>query len=443
MRKRELIVQLESAHSDIANDGRAQTFRAWSKIPPPVALPPGTQLGPYEILALAGAGGTGEVYRARDSRLARDVAIKVSHERFSDRFTREARAVAALNHPNICTLYDVGPNYLVMEYIEGAPLQGPLPSEKAVTLAVQIASALAEAHGKGIIHRDLKPANILVTATGVKLLDFGLAKRAQVEDTDPTVTQSRVGTVVGTAAYMAPEQALGRPVDTRCDIFSFGSVLYEMLSGKRAFQGDTPVAVMAAVLSMEPEPLRAPPALMHVITRCLRKSPGDRFANVAEIRAALETVNARSTAQPSIAVLPFENLSADKDNEYFSDGLTEEIINVLAHVPGLKVIARTSAFSFRGKEQDVRTIAHALGVRTILQGSVRRSGSRIRVSAQLVNAEDGSLLWSERYDRAMADVFAIRTRSHRLSPRLSRYGLRARPRRSDGTSRHSPRMTLI
>jgi serine/threonine-protein kinase len=206
---------------------------------------------------------------------------------------------------------------------------------------------------------------------------------------------------------MAPEQALGKPVDNRSDIFSFGSVLYEMVSGKRAFQGDTPVAAMAAVLSTEPEPLRAPPALVDVVTRCLCKSPGDRFATVAEIKAALETVNARSAAQPSIAVLPFENLSADKDNEYFSDGLTEEIINVLAHVPGLKVIARTSAFAFRGKEQDIRTIGRALGVRTILQGSVRRSGSRIRVTARLVNAEDGSLLWSERYDRAMADVFAI------------------------------------
>jgi serine/threonine-protein kinase len=350
----------------------------------------------------------GEVYRARDPRLGRNVAIKVAHEQFSDRFQREARAVAALNHPNICTLYDVGPNYLVMEYIEGTPLKGPFSSEKAREIALQITSALVEAHRKGVIHRDLKPANILLTATGVKLLDFGLAKWEQpAGDDDSTAWRTEAGAVLGTAGYMSPEQASGKPGDARSDIFSLGSVLYEMLSGQRAFQGDTAVAVVAAVLHKEPASLHAPPELVRIVTRCLRKAPGERFQNAADLKAALAGETVLSTAQPSIAVLPFANLSADKDNEYFSDGLTEEIINVLAHIRGLKVIARTSAFVFRGREQDIRHIADSLNVRTILQGSVRQSGSRIRVNAQLIDAEDGSHLWSERYDREVVDVFAV------------------------------------
>ena len=372
----------------------------------PVALPPGVRLGPYEIVALIGAGGMGEVYRAHDPRLGRDVAIKVAREQFSDRFLREARAVASLNHPHICTLYDVGPNYLVMEHIDGAPLAGPLTPEETLRVGLQIASALAEAHRKGVVHRDLKPANILLTASGVKLLDFGLAKLERAPD-EATVTATAAGTVLGTAAYMAPEQALGTHADSRSDIFSFGSVLYEMLSGRRAFQGDSAVAVMAAVVSTEPLPLRAAPSLAQVVTRCMRKAPAERFANALEVEAALRRVDLREATKPSIAVLPFVNLSPDKENEYFSDGLTEEIINVLAHVSGLKVIARASAFTFRGKESDFRAIADTLGVSTILQGSVRRSGSSIRITAQLIGAEDGSLLWSERYSRELVDVFAI------------------------------------
>ena len=356
----------------------------------------------------------GEVYRARDTRLDRIVAVKVANEQFSERFEREGRAVAALNHSNICQLYDVGPNYLVMEYIEGTPLKGPLPVDRALKYACQICDALDAAHQKGITHRDLKPANILVTATGLKLLDFGLAQVGTPqsgEDATQTIGLTQAGTILGTVAYMSPEQAEAKSVDARSDIFSFGLVLYEMLSGRRAFEGDSAIAILAAILSKEPAPLGAglSTEVRDIVTRCLRKSRADRFQSALDLRAALESACIAKTpeAQPSIAVLPFANMSRDQDDEYFSDGLAEEIINVLAHIPGLKVIARTSAFAFRGKEQDIRKIAEALGVRTILEGSVRRAGNRIRVTTQLINAEDGSHLWSERYDREMADVFAI------------------------------------
>jgi serine/threonine protein kinase/tetratricopeptide (TPR) repeat protein len=378
-------------------------------------LAAGTRLGPYELLESIGAGGMGEVYRARDTRLDRTVAVKIVKEGFSERFEREARVVAALNHSNICQLYDVGPNYLVMEYIEGAPLHGPVPVERALKYASQICDALHAAHQKGITHRDLKPANILVTANGLKLLDFGLAQVGTATFSDGDATQSigltQAGTILGTAAYMSPEQAEAKSIDARSDIFSFGLVLYEMLTGRRAFQGDSTIAILAAILTKEPAPLGAEVSadLRDIVTRCLRKSRADRFQSALELRAALELVSTSKAteAQPSIAVLPFANMSRNQDDEYFSDGLSEEIINVLAHIPGLKVIARTSAFAFRGKEQDIRRIAEALGVRNILEGSVRRAGNRIRVTTQLISAQDGSHLWSERYDREMADVFAL------------------------------------
>jgi len=378
-------------------------------------LAAGTRLGPYELLEPVGAGGMGEVYRARDTRLDRIVAVKVVNEQFSERFEREGRAVAALNHSNICQLYDVGPNYLVMEFIEGTPLKGPLSVDRALKYACQICDALDAAHKKGITHRDLKPANILVTATGLKLLDFGLAQVGMTpqsaEDATQTIGLTQAGTILGTVAYMSPEQAEAKSVDARSDIFSFGVVLYEMLSGHRAFQGDSAIAILAAVLNKEPAPLGdgVSTELRDIVARCLRKSRADRFQSALELRAALESASTAKApeVQPSIAVLPFANMSRDPDNEYFSDGLAEEIINVLAQIPGLKVIARTSAFAFRGMEQDIRKIAEALGVRTILEGSVRRAVSRIRVTAQLISAEDGSHLWSERYDREMADVFAL------------------------------------
>jgi serine/threonine protein kinase len=362
-------------------------------------LSAGSKLGPYEILTPIGAGGMGEVYKARDTRLDRTVAIKVGAAKFSERFEREARAVAALNHPNICTLHDVGTDYLVMEYVDGAMVSGPMPVGRALKLAIQIAGALEEAHAKGILHRDLKPSNILVTAKGTaKLLDFGLAKLAA----DSDATQTMAGGLMGTPMYMAPEQAEGKATDRRSDVFSFGAVLYEMLAGRRAFDS------LAAVVRDNPKPLEAPAELKQVVMRCLAKSPAERFQSIADLKAALERISAQpAERQPSIAVLPFANRNRDPDDEYFSDGLAEEIMNTLAHLPGLKVTARTSAFAFRGKEQDITKIAEALHVRTILEGSVRRSGSRIRVTAQLINAEDGYHLWSERYDREMADVFTM------------------------------------
>ena len=380
----------------------------------------GTRLGPYEIISAIGAGGMGEVYRARDTRLDRTVAVKVLPARVSndrvlrDRFEREARTIAQLNHPHICQLYDVGPDYLVMEYVEGAPLAGPLPPDQALAYSLQICDALDAAHRKGVVHRDLKPANILVTSTGVKLLDFGLAQVAQTFSSDDdglTYEQGLTlsGTILGTAGYMSPEQAEARSVDTRSDIFSFGVVLYEMLSGRRAFTGGSMVAVMAAVLRLEPEPLDAPDNLRKVVARCLNKSPDGRYQSVAEIRDALHASAASKACdqRPSIAVLPFANMSRDADDEYFSDGLAEEIINALVKIPGLKVIARTSAFAFKGQNTDIRRIADVLGVANILEGSVRRAGNRIRVTAQLITAADGSHLWSERYDRQMEDLFAM------------------------------------
>jgi eukaryotic-like serine/threonine-protein kinase len=370
-----------------------------------VTLAPGSRIGPYEVLAVLGAGGMGEVWKARDTRLDRIVAIKRLTQH-TERFEQEARAIAALNHPHICQIYDVGPDYLVLEYVEGRQLQGPLPVNDAIRLAIQIASALEEAHARGILHRDLKPANVMVTPQGgAKLLDFGLAK---LLDADADVTRTLDGTVVGTAAYMSPEQAEGKALDTRSDIFSFGAVLYEMLSGTRAFAGQTSAQVVTAILRDGPPPLQAPAALDRIVRRCLEKAPARRFQSIGDVRAAFEQLTTQpADRQPSIAVLPFADMSAGKDHEWFSDGLSEEIINALTHVPGLKVTARTSAFAFRGKEQDITKIAEALRVRTILEGSVRRAGDRIRVTAQLINAEDGYHLWSERYDRDVTDIFAI------------------------------------
>jgi eukaryotic-like serine/threonine-protein kinase len=345
-------------------------------------LSPGHRLGPYEILVPIGAGGMGEVWKARDTRLNRTVAVKQLKATHTARFEQEARAIAALNHPHICQIHDIGPDYLVLEYIEGQALKGPLGVGEAVRLAAQIAEAVDAAHRKGVIHRDLKPANILVTSEGsVKLLDFGLAK--QVADSDETATTD--GTVMGTAAYMAPEQAEGKPLDARSDVFSFGAVLYELLSGRRAFRGENSISTMAAILHKEPAPLDAPFALQEIVKRCLAKQPGQRYQTMAEIRAALESISGKlEEQQPSIAVLPFANMSSDPDDEYFSDGLAEEILNLLAQVAGLKVISRTSAFAFKGKNEDIRKIAEALGVTNVLEGSVRRAGSRLRITAQLI-----------------------------------------------------------
>jgi serine/threonine protein kinase len=261
----------------------------------------GDKLGPYEILAPIGAGGMGEVYKARDARLGRIVAIKTSKAEFSERFESEARAVAALNHPNICQLYDVGPNYLVMEFIEGTPLHGPMTVEKAVGYGAQILDALDAAHRKGFTHRDLKPANLLVTKQGIKLLDFGLAKHhPELRETDSTLTAAltQEGRIAGTLQYMSPEQLHSKQVDGRSDIFSFGCVLYEMLSGRRAFGGSSAASVIAAVLEREPEPLKTTEALDRVIKRCLIKDPDGRFQTARDLKYNLSLA---LEATPTIA----------------------------------------------------------------------------------------------------------------------------------------------
>jgi serine/threonine-protein kinase len=366
----------------------------------------GTTVGPYVLIGIVGAGGMGEVWKARDSRLDRIVAIKRLKAPHTQRFEQEARAIASLNHINICQIYDLGPDYLVLEFVDGAPLHCPCPPREVLALAEQIVSALDAAHAQGIVHRDLKPANILVTPEGnVKLLDFGLARLSADADRDLTTT----GVVCGTVSYMSPEQAQGRPLDGRSDLFSFGAMLYEMVSGKKAFDGDSIADVLSAILRDEPRPLDGSSALATVVTRCLKKVPADRFGSAADVKTALQQLSTSfaPAAAPSIVVLPFANIGRDPEDEYFSDGLAEEIINVLAQIPGLKVIARTSAFAFKGQNTDIRRIADALGVTTVLEGSVRRSGSRIRVTAQLITASDGTHLWSQRYDCELADIFAV------------------------------------
>ncbi|MBZ5624077.1 MAG: protein kinase [Acidobacteriia bacterium] len=398
-----------------------------------MALSAGVRIGPYEILALLGAGGMGEVYQARDTRLNRIVALKaLPAEKVADagrkrRFLVEARAAARLNHPNIVTIHDIaeenGICFIAMEYVPGTTLEqmntgSGLPLKDAMKYASDIADALVAAHSAGIIHRDLKPANIIITKDGrAKLLDFGLAQfiEAATPATQTATLRTLPGAIVGTAAYMSPEQAQGRTLDVRSDIFAFGLVLYEMLSGQRAFPGDSWISTLAAILHEEPRPLReiraAIPGLIEQhVRRCLRKDPLHRFQTMLEVKQALAEAAVSDGARqdkPSIAVLPFVNLSADKENEYFGDGLAEEIINALTKVPELRVIARTSAFAFRGRELDLRTIGQRLRVGTLLEGSVRRAGNRIRVTAQLIRVADESHLWSDRYDREMTDIFAI------------------------------------
>jgi serine/threonine-protein kinase len=410
-----------------------------------MALKPGTRLGPYEVNAPLGAGSMGEVYRARDARLDRDVAIKVLPEAVAGdphrlaRFEREAKAIAKLSHPNILGIFDFGREgeitYAVTELLSGETLRsqlrsGRLPVRKAVEYASRVSDGLAAAHDKGIIHRDLKPENVFVTRYGhVKILDFGLAKIVPTlsSEEDPTQTRRTApGTVLGTVGYMSPEQVRGRDVDHRTDIFSLGAMLYEMLSGRRAFKGDSAADTMSAILQEDPGPLSETeagvfPVLEALVRRCLEKNPEERFQSARDLGFALQSVSAEKKDsgtgrragvsderdEPSIAVLPFANMSPDPEQEYFCEGMAEEIINALTKIEGLRVAARMSTFQFKGRLQDARQVGDALNVKMLLEGSVRSAGDRLRVTAQLINVEDGYHLWSERYDRQMEDVFAI------------------------------------
>ncbi len=421
----------------------------------------GTTISHYEVLEKLGEGGMGMVYKARDTQLGRFVAIKVlipASGESSDRrarFLQEARAASSLNHPNIITIHDIvttaSGDCIVMEFVRGQTLGdmlavGKIPIVDSLKYAIQIADALAAAHGIGIVHRDLKPANVMVTPEGLaKVLDFGLAKLADSQgalelgegDTTVSITspgalggspRTTEGAIIGTLSYMSPEQAQGGKVDARSDIFSYGSVFYEVVTRQKAFHGKTGLDTLTAILRDEPRAFPdgpdAPDEVREVVLRCLRKDPDQRYQAMSDVKAALEQLYFASRsgilqaqsgmfkrpvakALPSIAVLPFLNLSSDKENEYFSDGLAEEIINALTRIPNLRVTARTSAFAFRGAQENVRKIGETLNVASVLEGSVRKAGNRVRISVQLIGVTEGNNLWSERFDREMTDVFEI------------------------------------
>lgn len=449
-----------------------------------MSLTPNSKLGPYEIIAPLGAGGMGEVYRARDTRLDRDVAVKVMPERvandplMSARFQREAKVVAALSHPNVLAVYDVGQQdgvaYVVTELLEGETLrqtmlEGSLPTRKAIEVAVAVADGLAAAHARGVIHRDLKPENIFLTTDGVvKILDFGLARMdSEVQSTanaahTPTVTlNTSPGTVLGTINYMSPEQIRAQKTDARSDVFSFGCVLYEMLTGERAFQGETSADTMTAILREAPKSVRSSrraigPELERVIDRCLEKKAEARFQSSHDLAFTLRSILAdsgsnvpREAPRParrvglivgliaaailfvggffvvqrerrqsrfearatigSIAVLPLENVSRDPEQEYFVDGMTEALISDLAKIGGLKVISRTSVMRYKATTKSLPEIAKELNVEAVVEGSVQRVGERVRITAQLIHAATDQHLWSDTYDRDLRDILGLQS----------------------------------
>jgi TolB-like protein/Flp pilus assembly protein TadD len=379
----------------------------------------------------------GEVYRARDPRLGREVAIKTIHERLGAddvarrRFTRETRAVAALSHPNIVAIHDVGLEggvlFAVTELLEGETLRarlerGPIPWVVAVGIGTAIADGLAAAHARGIVHRDLKPANVFLTADGrVKVLDFGLAttpRHAAGWTMEPSTLSGETmpGTILGTVSYMSPEQARGAPVDARSDVFSLGCVLHEMVAGPPAFSPSLEAIAAGLEKAARPLPAETPAVLVGVIRRCLENDPDRRFASAREVASELRACDAGEPAPAvsgtpnaggSLAVLPFADLSPQKDQEYFCDGLADELINALTRVRGLRVASRTSSFQFKGGSADVREIGKRLGVRAVLEGSVRKSGDRLRVTVRVTDVERGFTLSSEQYDRSVADVLEI------------------------------------
>lgn len=403
----------------------------------------GRQIGPYEILSRLGAGGMGEVYRAKDTKLGREVAIKVLSKAWVGdrahmaRFRREAQLLASLNHPNIATVHGLeesgGSCCLVMELVPGQTLAerltaGPLGVHEVLSICVQIAEALEAAHQKGITHRDIKPANIKVTPQGrVKVLDFGLAKSFAGDDRDPerpgaaTLTaMTAPGMVLGTPAYMSPEQLRGEPLDNRTDIWAFGCVLYELLAGRRPFPGATVAEIIAAVLKTEPDwgalPAETPAQVTGLIRRCLEKSAEGRVQDIADARASLEAalrapaIRETPASDPvtrSLAVLPFANSSGDPEMEYLSDGLTESIILNLSQLPQLRVMARSAVFRHKGQGEEPQQAGRALGVGAVLTGKVLQRGETLLISAELVDVEGGWQLWGAQYRRKASDIFAM------------------------------------
>jgi len=447
-----------------------------------MTLAAGARLGPYEVLAPLGAGGMGEVYRALDTRLDREVAVKVLPERLAEdptalsRFEREAKALAALSHPNVLTILDFGKEngiaYAVTELLEGETLRtrllrSEMSWREAAELGVELADGLAAAHSRGIVHRDLKPENVFVTVAGrAKILDFGLARRGEFAKlTDPgrgTVTQpTESGAVLGTVGYMSPEQVSGLAANARSDIFSLGCVLYETVTAARPFSGRTGAETLAAILRDEPaDPGRlgraVPAELAEVIRRCLEKQPERRFQTAHDLTFALKTVLAGASAPMplpshrtrrvriaallaaaaavvlatsllvvrgglpgrvdrihSLAVLPLQNLSGDSAQEFFVDGMTAELIAKLSKVENLRVISRTSVMQYRDAKKPVPQIARELGVDSIVEGSVLRSGPRVRITVQLVKAATGENIWAESYEKNLTDVLAAQAEAAR------------------------------
>ena len=398
----------------------------------------GKTLSHFKVLDQIGEGGMGAVYVAEDQNLGRKVALKILREEMAsnpdrlERFRREAQAVAALNHPNIVTIHSIEEapegHFITMELVEGKGLDAMvsgdgMSTERMLEITEPLVKALVAAHERGITHRDLKPANVMVTNDGiVKILDFGLAKLQAAPDSDmhedlPTQALTQVGTVVGTIPYMSPEQVQGLAVDHRTDIFSLGVILYEMATGHRPFSGSNSAEVASAILRDSPTAIGdtrpdLPGQLGSVINRCLEKEPELRYQSASDILTALSKVGESVSDQkddggPSLAVLPFVNMSPDKDQDYFCEGLAEDIINALDVIEDLRVASRSSSFRFKGSEADVREVGRRLGVSTVLEGSVRKAGNHVRIVVQLVNVEDGYKLWGNRYDRELKDVFAI------------------------------------
>lgn len=421
-----------------------------------LSFPARKRIGRYEICSQLGAGGMGEVYLANDTKLDRKVALKVLPSEIGDdtgdrvrRFVQEAKAASALNHPNILTIYEIdevdSEQFIATEFIDGDTLRdrisrGGLTPGETLEVGIQVASALSATHSVGIMHRDIKPDNIMLRHDGiVKVLDFGLAKlsnRQSVETDSLAPTEkfvnTAVGMVLGTAQYMSPEQARGLEVDARTDIWSLGCVLYEMISGKQPFCGPTTMDVMTGILNRDPESLlphlpEGPRELDRVIARAMRKDREERYQTIKDflielkdLKRELETPSQRYRAsrslgamtpeavpEKSIAVLYFENMSSEKDTDYFCAGMTEDIITDLSKIQELKVVSRTDVLPFRNKEVNTRHVGDALRVNYILDGSVRKSGNRIRITAQLVSVRDGYHLWAERFDRQVEDIFDL------------------------------------